>query len=196
MQKLGTFSPPLTGSSKELTSSTYPSQASAGYAAERARLLFGQYRRGDANDPDVYVAAITAVLACYSEAIIQEVTDPRTGISATAKFAAFMPNPGEVKLHCDELAKLPPLHAWSNQYEARTKRQLEERAEREASGPRQVPQRMVDDLIKNGLWKQDKGYTQQARDADEAKLERYRQAALKTTTPPTTTENTSEPATT
>ena len=36
-------------------SSTSPHQAA--YAAERARMLFGSYRRGDANDPTLYVAA-------------------------------------------------------------------------------------------------------------------------------------------
>ena len=32
------------------------------YATDRAEVLFGCYRRGDANDPDRYVTAIAAVL--------------------------------------------------------------------------------------------------------------------------------------
>lgn len=74
------------------------------YAAQRAKTLFGSYRRGDANDPDAYVAAIAAVLSCYEAEIIREATDPRTGISATEKFAAFMPNAGELKQFCDAIA--------------------------------------------------------------------------------------------
>jgi hypothetical protein len=62
----------------------------------------GSYRRGDANDPDTYVAACAAVLACYSPEIIKRVTDPRTGISTTEKFRAFPPNSGELKAYCDE----------------------------------------------------------------------------------------------
>lgn len=67
-------------------------------------MLFGSYRRGDANDPDAYVAAIAAVLSSYPLEVIREVTDPRTGIAATEKFAAFMPNAGELKIHCDGVA--------------------------------------------------------------------------------------------
>jgi hypothetical protein len=50
------------------------------YAAERARLLLGCYRTGDANDPDTYVAAVTAVLSRYPEEIVTEVTHPATGL--------------------------------------------------------------------------------------------------------------------
>src|SRR3990167_2092890 len=95
------------------------------YAAARAKLLFGGYRRGDANDPDIYVASIAAVLACYGEDIIREVTDPRSGISTVTDFGqlhkdftAFMPNSGELKAYCDgivnrrwrvdQYAALPP----------------------------------------------------------------------------------------
>jgi hypothetical protein len=71
------------------------------YAAERAKILFGGYRRGDANDPDIYVASIAAVLAEYDAEIIREVTDPRTGISTCDKYRAWPPNSGELKSYCD-----------------------------------------------------------------------------------------------
>lgn len=78
----------------------------AAYAAERAKLLFGGYRRGDANDPDTYVAAIAAVLACYDTEVIKRATDPRTGISQSdfmdGRFRSFMPNSGELKAYCDQ----------------------------------------------------------------------------------------------
>ena len=67
-------------------------------------MLFGSYRRGDANDPDRYVAAVAAVLAGYETSLIREVTDPVTGIAATEKYMSFMPNAGELKVYCDAVA--------------------------------------------------------------------------------------------
>lgn len=88
-------------------------------ATSRARLLFGSYRRGDANDPDVYVAAIAAVLACYDDELMRRVTDPRTGIQTDECYATWPPNAGELKAYCDaerdraertrRLAALPPV---------------------------------------------------------------------------------------
>lgn len=81
-----------------LPSSTSP-PPNPTYAAERARLMFGCYRKGDANDPETYVAAVTAVLAEYPPDVVKRVTDPRTGIPRKMK---FMPNPAEVSEFCDE----------------------------------------------------------------------------------------------
>jgi hypothetical protein len=81
-------------------------QHRATYAAERARVLFGSYRRGDANDPDAYVASIAAVLSMYEPELVKKVTDPRTGIQTTEKFMTFMPNSGELKRYCDEQAAI------------------------------------------------------------------------------------------
>lgn len=88
--------------SRPSSHSTSPHHAA--YATERATMLFGCYRRGDANDPETYVRAIAAVLAMYDADLIREVTDPRTGIATDEKFAAFMPNAGELKRYCDGLA--------------------------------------------------------------------------------------------
>lgn len=89
-------------SSQSSTSGTSPHRAA--YASQRARMLFGCYRRGDANDPETYVAAIAAVLARYEPDLIREVTDPNTGIHATEKHMTFMPNVGELKVYCESLA--------------------------------------------------------------------------------------------
>jgi hypothetical protein len=67
-------------------------------------VLFGSYRRGDANDPDAYVAAIAAVLSMYNTDLIHEVTDPRSGIMTSEKYMSFMPNAGELKVYCDGVA--------------------------------------------------------------------------------------------
>ena len=74
------------------------STVAAKYAAERAALMFGCYRKGDANDPETYTAAIAAILAEYSTEVIKHVTDPRTGLPRTMK---FMPNVAEVAEACD-----------------------------------------------------------------------------------------------
>jgi hypothetical protein len=50
------------------------------YAAQRAKLLLGCYRTGDANDPQTYVAAITAVLARFPRDVITAITHPVTGL--------------------------------------------------------------------------------------------------------------------
>lgn len=78
------------------------------YAAERADFLFRQYRTGQANDPDVYVASIAAILTDYPNETIRYVTDPRTGIAAnpppdpeTGRTWTGMPNPADVKRACE-----------------------------------------------------------------------------------------------
>ena len=89
------------GSSSSSQSSTSPHHAA--YASQRSQVLFGCYRRGDANDPERYVAAIAAVLARYDAELIHEVTDPNTGIQTTQKFETFLPNVGELKRYCDAI---------------------------------------------------------------------------------------------
>jgi hypothetical protein len=72
------------------------------YATQRARLLLGCYRRGDANDPDTYVAAITATLARYPEDVIRDVTHPATGLPTQKD---FLPTVREVYLACEEIVR-------------------------------------------------------------------------------------------
>ncbi len=86
--------PPI--SSDECGSSTDPHRAA--YAAERAALLLGCYRRGDAENPDLYVAAIAAVMADYPVDIIKRVTDPRTGIPGRSK---WLPAVAEIRDFCE-----------------------------------------------------------------------------------------------
>ena len=74
------------------------------YATDRAKVLFGSYRRGDANDPDIYVTSVAAVLTLYDFDLIREVTDPRTGIQTTEEHMTFMPQSGELKRYCDKVA--------------------------------------------------------------------------------------------
>lgn len=103
MENLGALSKRLIDLSKNSLTSTNPHRSRPEYAAERAKLLFGQYRRGDANDPDIYVASITAILTDYAPETVRLVTDPRTGISSYEKFRIWMPNPGELKEACEAI---------------------------------------------------------------------------------------------
>lgn len=66
-------------------------------AAERAKMLFGCYRKADANDPEMYAAAVTAILSEYDEETVAYVTDPRTGI---ARKSTFLPTLSEIDKAC------------------------------------------------------------------------------------------------
>jgi hypothetical protein len=76
------------------------------YATERANLLFGCYRRGDANDPDTYVAAIAMILSKYAVEVIKEVTDPYSGLPSKKKENGYsgMPDVADVREACDDEA--------------------------------------------------------------------------------------------
>lgn len=96
---------PLTNLSKGSPTLIAPPQISAeqaSFAAERAKLLFGLYRKGDANDAETYVAGITAILAEYEPEVIRRVTDPREGIARKSK---WMPSVAEVSEECEAKKK-------------------------------------------------------------------------------------------
>lgn len=72
-------------------------------AAKAAKLLLGCYRKGDANDPEIYVQAVVSVLAEYPSEVIKAVCDPRYGLPAKSK---WLPTVSEVKEAC-EIAMVP-----------------------------------------------------------------------------------------
>lgn len=90
---------PLTISAEQLPASMARQEVLTSYAAERARLLLGCYRTGEANDPVTYVAAITAILARYPEEIITVVTHPATGLPSKK---GWLPTVKEVRDACEE----------------------------------------------------------------------------------------------
>lgn len=100
------ISRPEAKSFKQLTISVEKLPASMGrqakisaYATERARLLLGCYRSGDANDPETYVAAIAAMLAHYPEQIITDVTHPVSGLPSQK---SWLPTVKEVRDACED----------------------------------------------------------------------------------------------
>ena len=68
-------------------------------AAIKARQLFGCFRKGDANDPDTYAAAIAAVLTRFPPEVVAHVTDPRSGLPSRSN---WLPTVHEVRQTCDE----------------------------------------------------------------------------------------------
>lgn len=78
------------------------SRPSPAYCLRRAKMMFGCYRKDDAQDPEIYSAAIAATLEMYPQAVVDFVTDPRTGIPSESK---WLPNVAEVREFCNAAAK-------------------------------------------------------------------------------------------
>lgn len=78
--------------------------------------MFGCYRRGDANNPETYVAAVSAVLIHYSPDVVKEVTDPYSGLPSRKKENGYsgMPDVADVKEACeDEAARIDRMAKYS-----------------------------------------------------------------------------------
>ena len=102
-------------------------RASAALSTHRATILLGCYRKGDAADPDTYVAAIAATLSSFSEEIVHRVTDPVNGLPSQSQ---FLPTVKEVH---DACAAIERRHAQHIEREQRIERQLADREEFEKS---------------------------------------------------------------
>lgn len=89
--------------------------------AELTKILLGCFRKGEANDPEIYSGAVLAVLSDYPIEIVQAVVDPRTGLPSRID---WYPTVAEVKRACEELAA--PLRDRL----AREKREQQQLAER------------------------------------------------------------------
>lgn len=98
------------------------------FVAEHVSLLLGSFRKGEAENPEVYVSAITRIFDAYPEHVISFVTDPLTGLPGKTD---WLPTPREVREACD--ARLTALS------EA-TAREIEWRARADA-GRRQIVER-------------------------------------------------------
>lgn len=60
--------------------------------------MFGCYRRNEANDPETYVVAVTALLASYEDDVILAVTDPVRGLPVQSQ---FVPTIKEIRDACE-----------------------------------------------------------------------------------------------
>ncbi len=62
-------------------------------------MLLGCYRTGEANDPEVYISTVAAVLARYPEAVIREAT----GIDGLPSKLKWLPTVSEVREECERI---------------------------------------------------------------------------------------------
>jgi hypothetical protein len=67
-------------------------------AARKAAQLFGCYNRNEANDPEIFITAMTAMLATYPELVVERVCDPIRGLPAKNK---FLPALAEIREACE-----------------------------------------------------------------------------------------------
>ena len=71
------------------------------FATDRARIMLGCYRKGEANDPQTYSTAVAGLLAQYEREVILEVTHPLNGMPSQTD---FMPTLKELKGACEREA--------------------------------------------------------------------------------------------
>lgn len=85
-------------SSNGLTSYSPIAKCDPRMAARMAAKLFACYPRNEANDPEGFLAAATAMLAAYPEAIAERVCDPIRGLPSKNK---FLPAIAEIREACE-----------------------------------------------------------------------------------------------
>jgi hypothetical protein len=98
--------------------SSHSGRGPAAFCLRRAELMLSCYRKDETHNPEIYSAAIAAVMGEYSEAVVEYVTDPRTGLPSRQK---FLPNVAEVREALDARAAI--VHR-SSTYEQRVAEQL------------------------------------------------------------------------
>jgi hypothetical protein len=75
-------------------------------ATRRAAILLASYRKGDAENPEIYTAAVASVLTCYPLPVAYRVTDPRSGLPGRSQ---WLPTVAEVRAACE--AEMAPSRA-------------------------------------------------------------------------------------
>lgn len=91
------------------------------WITQRARKVFGSYRKDDFADPDVFLISLGVILEKYPNAVIHEATEPSTGIQSHSKFP---PSIAEVKEYCEELKRRA---TYASDWDAHSRKQLNER---------------------------------------------------------------------
>lgn len=61
--------------------------------------LFGCYRKAEASEPDLYLAAAQRVLQRYPEDVVRAICDPVDGLPSKLK---FLPSIAEIKEACEK----------------------------------------------------------------------------------------------
>src|SRR5215203_3559285 len=91
-----------TGSISPLQTSSASKQRNANCselkAAQATRLIWGQFRRSDTDDPEVFYPATKALLSRYPEEVVMAACDPQTGIAGEQ---TFLPSIAELRASLD-----------------------------------------------------------------------------------------------
>jgi hypothetical protein len=113
--------------------------------------MFGCFRKGEANDPELYVAAVAAVLGEYPRKVIDYVTDPRTGLPRKVD---FHPTIAEISRAC-ELEMTPIAHEQRRAARELEARQLTDKDQMDSEAKARVINglRELADGLKNGTLK-------------------------------------------
>lgn len=126
------------GSNKPgLPTTTSPARAAldrSNWIRKCASLILSSYRKDDFADPDGYVVQLAMVLERYDDKVIDAVTSPVTGIQRTCKFP---PSIAEFVEFIDEHIRRATFAA---QYDARSRKQLDEREEFEREAKAETPE--------------------------------------------------------
>lgn len=69
-------------------------------ATWRSTRMIGCFRKGDANDPKIWLTAVIGTLVCYPIEVIREVTDPVVGMPSRFK---WLPTIAEVREECETI---------------------------------------------------------------------------------------------
>lgn len=101
MSELKPIGPSLSGliASGNLPPALAERERKLGLALQRADLLFRCYPKAEADDPETFAAAASALLSRYPDAVIITVTDPVDGIASRQK---WRPHLSEIREACDE----------------------------------------------------------------------------------------------
>ena len=100
-------------------------------AAYHAKLILGSYRQDQANDPEVYITAVSHLLSRYPAELGAQLTDPKDGIAGKYK---WLPAVAEIKEELDRLQEAERAQAYRaeqlrKQWELRDQVEREEKAE-------------------------------------------------------------------
>jgi hypothetical protein len=114
-----------------------PSTCPIDVATRRAGVLLSCFRKGDAENPEIYVGAVASVLSSYPEAVAYRVTDPRSGLAGRSQ---WLPTVAEVRIAC-EIEMAP-----ARSEEARNARRAHTEAVLSAPAVRSVAKARFDEL--------------------------------------------------
>ena len=98
--------------------------------------MLGCFRTGDANDPEIYITAVIAVLCSYDADIVRRVTSPTIGLPSRLK---WLPSVAEVREECDRLVAIADRAV---EQQARRVQQLRDREEYQFQQQVERPRRL------------------------------------------------------